>query len=151
MSIDTQQKRMSALNPSSPWRGPLVDAPAAGFDISSRAAAMFLYGLIAGAAVGQTIFPPFFVDLDTLYPPFVGLGEPPQNYPPQVSMRSGFRVPNSRLVREWTGLMVSQSDLDQRNPQDFVRGRKERPQPRFLRPEAEDVFLDPNDVTADDL
>ncbi len=48
MALNSRQKRMSALNPACPWRGPLVDAPEAGFSEGNRAAAVFMYsGLIA--------------------------------------------------------------------------------------------------------
>ena len=36
MALDDRQKRMSALNPSCPWRGPLVDAPEVGFTQGNR-------------------------------------------------------------------------------------------------------------------
>ena len=52
MALDSVQKRMSALNPSCPWRGPLVDAAEAGFTEGNRAAAAFMYsGLIVGGTV----------------------------------------------------------------------------------------------------
>jgi hypothetical protein len=54
MAIDTKQKRMSALNPWSAWRGPLVDAPETGFTQGNRQAAAYGYsGILAsgGAAV----------------------------------------------------------------------------------------------------
>lgn len=89
------------------------------------------------------------IDPDTLYPPFVGLGEPPQYLPPTVSMRSGFRTSPDDLVREWTGYWVSRADLDQRNPQDFVRGRRE--QVKAYNAEPADVFLNENDSTRDDF
>lgn len=48
MAIDSRQKRMSAMNPASPWRGPMVDATEAGFDLGNRQAANFLYsGILA--------------------------------------------------------------------------------------------------------
>lgn len=51
MAIDSAQKRMSALNPASPWRGPLVDAAESGFEAGNRAAAVFLYsGLVSSVA-----------------------------------------------------------------------------------------------------
>lgn len=42
MAIDSQQKRMSAVNPSCPWRGPMVDATQIGFR-TKRAAADYMY------------------------------------------------------------------------------------------------------------
>jgi hypothetical protein len=43
MAIDNRLKRMSAMNPNCPWRGPLVDAGQAGFVQDSRRAAVVLY------------------------------------------------------------------------------------------------------------
>lgn len=43
MALDTRQKRMSALHPASPWRGPMVDATETGFTAGNRQAADFLY------------------------------------------------------------------------------------------------------------
>lgn len=43
MALDTRQRRMAALNPACPWRGPLVDASEAGFGKAARAAASFYY------------------------------------------------------------------------------------------------------------
>lgn len=49
--IDTRQKRMSAMNPASPWRGPMVDATEAGFGGGNRQAANFMYsGILAAVA-----------------------------------------------------------------------------------------------------
>ena len=53
MAIDSRQKRMSAMNLASPWRGPLVDATEAGFTQGNRAAACWLYSGIA-AEVSST-------------------------------------------------------------------------------------------------
>ena len=54
MALDSLQKRMSAMNLSCPWRGPLVDATEAGFTAGNRAAAVFLYSGISIAAVAET-------------------------------------------------------------------------------------------------
>lgn len=52
MAIDTQAKRMSAVHPACPWRGPMVYAPGSGFGVGDRQAAAFLYsGIESGAAV----------------------------------------------------------------------------------------------------
>lgn len=64
--------------------------------------------------------------------------------------KSGFEYPLRELVKQWDGFMVHPSHLDQRHPQDYVRGVPERPLP-YTRPEAPDVFLDTNEVTADSL
>ena len=43
MAIDTRQKRMSAMNPGCPWRGPMVDATETAFSAGNRAAGAFMY------------------------------------------------------------------------------------------------------------
>lgn len=65
--------------------------------------------------------------------------------------RSGFKVWASDTVMEWTGLRVDKRFVDKRNPQDFLRGVKESCPPKNTRPEPEDTFLSPGDVTQDDL
>ena len=65
--------------------------------------------------------------------------------------RTGKEVYASEVVREWTGLIVHRHDADERHPQDFVKGRKDRQSVRDPRPESVDVFLDVGDVTPDDL
>src|SRR4051812_44222211 len=62
-------------------------------------------------------------------------------FPPTISMRSGFRVSPSQLTREWTGLMVARSEADPRHPQEFVKGRVDRQSVPNPKPEATDVFL----------
>lgn len=43
------------MNPASPWRGPMVDAPQVSFGASGRQAAAFLYsGILATAPVVAT-------------------------------------------------------------------------------------------------
>lgn len=50
MAIDTMQKRMSAMCPMCPWRGPLVDATEASFTQGNRQAANLAYsGVLAQA------------------------------------------------------------------------------------------------------
>lgn len=53
MALDTKQKRMSAINPSSPWRGPFVDATESGFDVGNRQAADLMYSGIASTAAAS--------------------------------------------------------------------------------------------------
>lgn len=70
--------------------------------------------------------------------------------------RCGFQFLNSQARKEWTGLMVCHGPgtndcWEARHPQDFVRGRKDKQTPPWTRPEPADVFLDPGDVTEDDL
>ena len=50
--MDSKQKRMSAMHPAAPWRGPLVDASETGFNAGNRRAAMFLYSLISAVSPG---------------------------------------------------------------------------------------------------
>ncbi len=42
MALNSRQKRMSAMNPACPWRGPLVDAVETGFNAGNRAAGAFM-------------------------------------------------------------------------------------------------------------
>ncbi len=58
MAVDTAQKRMSAISPSCPWRGPMVDATESGFDKGNRQAADFMYsGIEAAVPGGVASFP----------------------------------------------------------------------------------------------
>ncbi len=52
MALDSFQKRMSAMNPACPWRGPLVDATEAGFNVGNRRAGAFMTSLVTIAAAG---------------------------------------------------------------------------------------------------
>lgn len=66
--------------------------------------------------------------------------------------RCGSKRKAEDTVKEWTGLIVCRDGCaDVRNPQDFVRGVVDRQQVPSPRPEAADVFLEPGDVTPDDL
>lgn len=58
MAIDTMQKRMSAMNHSSPWRGPMVDATEAGFSVGNRQAADYLYSGIGSGAAAPSVARP---------------------------------------------------------------------------------------------
>jgi hypothetical protein len=69
-----------------------------------------------------------------------------------VCDRCGVEMWASESAREWTGLRVHRLEcLDPRHPQEFVRGRADRQKVPFTRPEPPDVFLEPNEVTWDDL
>jgi hypothetical protein len=63
----------------------------------------------------------------------------------------GFKVRASATRKRWDGLMVCLPDWETRHPQDGVRGRRDRQRVPEARPEPTDRFIDPNDVTADDL
>ena len=43
MAMNTRQKRMSAINVGSPWRGTMVDEAETGFNVGNRAAAAYFY------------------------------------------------------------------------------------------------------------
>lgn len=63
----------------------------------------------------------------------------------------GFKVRSSQTRRRWDNKRVCLKDWETRHPQDFVRGRHDRQRVPNPRPEPSDVFLNENDVTADDL
>lgn len=70
--------------------------------------------------------------------------------------RCGFKFKARQLRREWNGLRTCSGSstnncFEERHPQDFVKGRKDQKSPPWVRPEADDVFLAPGDVTPDDL
>lgn len=69
----------------------------------------------------------------------------------RICDRSGFKVKASDTVREWNGQIVKREFAEPRHPQDFVRGRKDQQTVHMPRPEAPDSFLNPGDVTKDDL
>lgn len=52
---------------------------------------------------------------------------------------TGFKVPLSRLRRQWDGMYAKKPDI--RNPQDFLRGIKDDQSLPFTRPEAPDRFM----------
>lgn len=62
----------------------------------------------------------------------------------------GFKYKASELRRRWDGVMVCPQDWEPRHPQDFVRGVQDNRQLPFTRPEGEDSFVDPGDVSAED-
>ncbi len=71
--------------------------------------------------------------------------------------RCGFKYHSGQLRKEWTGLMVccgggTNNCWEVRHPQEFVRGKKDRQAPPWVRPEPADTFIDPNTPTSwDDL
>lgn len=52
----------------------------------------------------------------------------------------GFKTRSSETRKRWDGLIVCLSDFEQRHPQDFVRGRKDRQNVPDPRPEPADVL-----------
>ncbi len=63
----------------------------------------------------------------------------------------GFKVRASQTRKRWDGMVVCLKDWEPRHPQDSVRARVDRQSVPNPRPEAPDVFVEPNDITADDL
>lgn len=60
--------------------------------------------------------------------------------PQAIDPWSGFKIDNADLVKQWDGQWVARWNCDIRNPQDFVRGRKEHMNLEIARPETPDVF-----------
>jgi hypothetical protein len=71
----------------------------------------------------------------------------PSNY--EICDRTGFRVRRGQLKETWDGLKVRRKSWEPRHPQDFVRGRAEKPK-GSTRPEQEDRFIE-DEITPDDL
>jgi hypothetical protein len=60
--------------------------------------------------------------------------------------RCGFKYKSAQLRTEWNGLKTcsgpSTNDCwEKRHPQDFVKGRKDKQTPEWVRPEPEDEFV----------
>ena len=69
--------------------------------------------------------------------------------------RCGFKYKSRNLRREWTGLMVCSGTTtnncwEPRHPQEFVRGKKDKQAPPWVRPEPADVFITPGAQSWDD-
>jgi hypothetical protein len=52
----------------------------------------------------------------------------------------GFEFYASQLKKRWDGFMACEQDYETRNPQDLIRGRKEKISPPWTRPEPTEVF-----------
>jgi hypothetical protein len=63
----------------------------------------------------------------------------------------GRRFYGSELRKDWRGFMVCKKDYEPRHTQDNVQTRSDRQTVPNARPEVTDVFLNPGDVTAEDL
>ena len=72
----------------------------------------------------------------------------PRKY--EICQRSGFRAEPGQLVKDWTGLWVLPRFREQRNEQQFVRSKPEKP-PTQKRPEKDPVYLTTNQISSDDL
>lgn len=68
-----------------------------------------------------------------------------------ICQRSGFELPISEMVIEWTGLRVGRRFADRRNPQDFVSGVRDDPALRVSSPEPADTFISGNGPTQSEL
>ncbi len=63
----------------------------------------------------------------------------------------GFKFKASELKKTWDNMYVCSKDFEPRHPQDFVRGKKDDQSVPWSRPEGDNVFSNPGDVTKDDL
>ena len=68
-----------------------------------------------------------------------------------VDDRTGFKVKASGCKLEWNSFFVRKESYETRQPQDLIRGFPDRQQVDIPRPGTGDVFLETNEVTADDL
>ena len=64
--------------------------------------------------------------------------------------RSGFKAFRSDCVRQWDGLIILRKYAEERHPLDLQRPPRPERAPEDVRTPNE-VFLNPGDVTADDL
>jgi len=64
--------------------------------------------------------------------------------------RCGFEHKSGQLKLEWTGLRTCPTCWEPRHPQDFVRGKPDRQNVAWSRPDAPPVFIT-TPVTGDDL
>ena len=63
----------------------------------------------------------------------------------------GLRFNGSELKKDWRGFMVCKKDYEPRHPQDQIKVTADRITVNDARPEVEDIFLEPGDVTPEDL
>lgn len=63
---------------------------------------------------------------------------------------TGRKLKASQVVERWDGLIVDRREVEDRHPQDFLRGVKDDQRVPFTRPEQPDVFLERN-RTGDEL
>lgn len=64
---------------------------------------------------------------------------------------SGFKVKASRCKKTWDGFLVDRRFWEPRQPQDFVRGRKDNQTVPIARPYQEPVFITESDINSEDL
>lgn len=68
--------------------------------------------------------------------------------------RCGEKFKARQLRKEWTGLRVCSDCFDQRHPQEFLRGKKDRQSPPWVRPDVDGPDVSPgsgNEVDPEDL
>ena len=65
--------------------------------------------------------------------------------------KSGYKVPASQTVMEWTGMRVWRKYYEPRHPQDLLPPPQPTRAVRDARPPPTDVFVTTNEVTVDDL
>jgi hypothetical protein len=65
--------------------------------------------------------------------------------------RCGRRGYRSKMRLTWDKLLTHPECYDARHPQELIKPRREKVSVKDPRPEGQDVFLSPGDVTADDL
>jgi hypothetical protein len=63
--------------------------------------------------------------------------------------RCGFRFKASALRKEWTGLMVCDRCWEPKHPQLLIRVPQEHVSPPWARPEAQDVFVGPQEISTE--
>lgn len=69
----------------------------------------------------------------------------------RICDRTGFKHKASDTRMQWDGLIVHKDEWEERHPQDFVRAKADDQSVHHPRPETAPVFLNPNDVTEEDL
>lgn len=60
-----------------------------------------------------------------------------------IDDRTGFRARASETVKEWSGAVVHRDEAEERHPQDFVRGLRDRQSVKDARPEPPAIFGGP--------
>lgn len=68
-----------------------------------------------------------------------------------IDDRTGFKKKRSECQMTWDNLLVEKKFWAPRQPQDFVRGRKDKQTVGLTRPEQQDRFLNVGDVSPEDL
>lgn len=67
-----------------------------------------------------------------------------------ISDRDGFKYKANECRYEWNGLLVHESEWEERHPMDFLQGIPDNQSPQVSRPEGEDVFIS-GQVNPEDL